>query len=406
MYILLAWRNLWRNRRRTLITVSAIAFAVVMAVIMQSLNRGSHEMMIDNMVRFHTGYAQLQDYRYDDESSLDNAFPFDEEINSRAQNTHDRIQTVIPRIETFMLAGNDHTTRGALVLGIDADREHEFNGLKDHLSSGRFFEPDEDKAVITQGLARRLDLAVGDTLLLLGQGRFGMSANGLFEISGIMNHPLRDLNEQTVYLPLQSAQFLLSAEEHITHLLIALERERDTNAVTNALQQEFKDDDLIAYTWPELMPELLQLLEFDLLGAYFLGGVLYIVIGFGFFGTVLTMTLGRMREFGVLLSVGMKRGKLAMVVLMETVFISIIGVLSGLGLSWLVLYYFYLYPIELTGDVAETVIDMGWEPILPVSFAADQFYSQGVIVFVIALVVFLFPLIKILNLNILEAARN
>ncbi len=406
MYLKLSWRNLWRNRKRTLITVSAIAFAVLAAVFMQSINRGSHEMMIDNMVRFHTGYVQLQDYRYDEEASLDNAFPYLPETETRALQAHDRITGVIPRIETFMLAGNDHTTRGAFVLGIDPEREHDFNGLRDHLSGGRFFEPGEDKAVVTEGLARRLELAAGDTLLLIGQGRFGMSANALFEISGIMRHPLHEINEQTVYLPLHSIQYLLSADEHITHLLIALDRERDTRNVRQALQQEFQDDELIAYTWPEMMPELLQLLEFDLVGAYVMAGVLYIVIGFGFFGTVLTMTLERMREFGVLLSVGMKRSRLAGVLLMETLFISFIGVLSGLGLSWLVLYYFYLNPIELTGQTAETIIEMGWEPILPVSFAADQFYTQGIIVFCIAVVVFLFPLLKVMNLNILEAARK
>lgn len=405
MLVTLAWRNLWRNRKRTLITVSAIVFAVVLAVFMQSINRGSHEVMIDNMVRFHTGYVQLQDYRFKDEPSLDNSFPFTKEHITKTQDADDRITQVIPRIETFMLAGNDHSTRGAFVLGIDTDKEDAFSGIRDYIRQGRFFKPGEQAAVVSDGLARRLDLNVGDELLLLGQGRFGMSASGLYEITGIMNHPLQDLNNQMVYLPIEQAQFLLSAEDHVTHVLIGLGHERHTSAVASSLTQTFGDDELVAKTWPELMPELLQLLEFDLIGAYFMAGVLYIVIGFGFFGTVLTMTLERMKEFGVLLSVGMKRGKLAMVLFIETIFISLIGVAAGMAAAWLILYYFYLNPIMLSGEIAETIIEMGWDPILPMSFAADQFYLQGIIVFFIALVVFLFPLIKVMRLNILEAAR-
>ncbi|MCH8569683.1 MAG: ABC transporter permease [Balneolales bacterium] len=406
MYLTLSWRNLWRNGKRTLITVSAIVFAVVVAVFMQSVNRGSHEQMIDNMVRFHTGYVQLQDFRFEDEPSLDNSFPFTEEHISRAFEADDRITQVIPRIETFMLAGNDFSTRGAFVLGIDPNKEHAFNQIKDQISEGRFFERGEQGAVVSAGLARRLQLSVGDDIVLLGQGRFGMSASGLYEIKGIMKHPLPDLNNQLVYLPLEEAQYMLSADEHATAVLIGLGNERHSKPVAASLKAVFSDDELITKTWPELMPQLLQLLEFDLIGAYFMSGVLYIVIGFGFFSTILTMTLERVREFGVLLSVGMKRSRLAAVLFIETLMISLLGVLVGMGLAWLLLFYFHLNPIELTGDLAATVIEMGWEPIIPMSFAADQFYQQGIIVFLIAMVVYLFPLIKVMRLNILEASRS
>lgn len=405
MFFKLAWRNIWRNKRRTMITVSAIVFAVLAAVFMQSINRGSHEMMIDNMVRFHTGYVQIQDFRYKDEASLDNSFPFSENLEHALLNMQPTIEQIIPRIETYMLAGNDHATRGAFVLGINPDREHDLNGIRNHISEGRFFEAGEQKAVITEGLAKRLDLKPGDQLLLIGQGRFGMSANALVEISGILRHPIREMNNQTVYLPLEKAQFILSAEEFVTSVLLVPERERHSKQIASNINQQFAEDELKAYLWPELIPELLQLLEFDLVGAYFMSAVLYLVIGFGFFGTVLTMTLERLHEFGVLISVGMKRSKLAMVILMETIFISVIGVILGIILSYLLLLYFHFNPIELTGDIAEMIVEMGWEAYLPMSFAADQFYMQGFIVFVIAMLVFLFPMIKVLKLNVLEAMR-
>ena len=407
-YLKLAWRNIWRNKRRTLITVSAIVFAVVLAVMMQSLNRGSYEIVIEQNVRFDTGYLQLQDYRYEDEASLDNTFLYDASVRERVLASDNDIAKILPRIQTFMLAANDDATRGAIVYGVDHEKEHAFNGFQDHLTAGRFFSSEEHAAVLTEGMANRLQLSVGDTLVLIGQGRFEMTASGLFEIVGKVQHPIRALNDQAVYLSLPVAQDLLSAEGRISALLMAPERERQTESVAASLREEFdrEEDELAVFTWPELMPELLQLREFDLAPARFMTAVLYIVIGFGFLGTILTSTMERLREFGVLLSVGMKRGRLVSVVFLEMLFMSAIGILVGVAMAWLIICYLHVNPIALTGDAARAVSDMGFEPYIRVSFDADQFYMQALYVFLVAMLVFLFPLIKIFRLNILEAARK
>ena len=403
-FIKLAWRNLWRNKRRTIITITAIMFAVLAAVFMQSINRGSYEVMIDRMVSFNTGYIQVQDYRFDDESSLDNSFYYDEELRDKILNADGRIDKIVPRIETFMLAANDVSTRGSLVFGIDPDKEHEFNEIRNLLDDGRFFESGEQSVVLGKGMASRLQLSVGDTLALMGQGRFGMSASGLFEIVGIVDHPIRDMNNQVVYLPLDTAQELLSAYDHVTGVLITLQNERHTDPVAASLKSELEGGELVVYTWPELMPEILELMEMDLAVPRLLTVVLYIVIGFGFFGTVLTMTMERLKEFGVLLSIGLKRLGLALILFIETVLFSLLGVLFGLGLAWSILKL--IDPINLSGEAAQAVIDLGFDPVIPMSFAPDQFYTQGFYVFIIAMIVFLFPLLKISKLNILDAARS
>ena len=404
MYLKLAWRNLWRNKRRTVITITAIMFAVLAAVLMQSVNRGSYEVMIDRMVSFNTGYIQVQDYRYDDEASLDNSFYYDEELREKILNADGRIDKIVPRIETFMLAANDQSTRGAVVFGVDAEKEHQFNEIKNTLAEGRFFDQGEQAAVLGKGLANRLQLSVGDTLALIGQGRFGMSASGLFEITGLIEHPIRDMNNQVVYLPLDTAQWLLSAEGYVTKIMVNPYTERQTNPVAASLASTLENSELKVYTWPELMPEILELMELDLAVPRLLTVVLYVVIGFGFFGTILTMTMERLREFGVLLSIGMKRMNLSVVIFIETVLFSFMGVIAGLIAAWSILKL--IDPITLSGDAAQAVIDLGFDPVIPMSFAPDQFYIQGFYVFLIAMAVFLFPLLKIARLNILDAARS
>jgi ABC-type lipoprotein release transport system permease subunit len=278
--------------------------------------------------------------------------------------------------------------------------------LLDRLTDGRFFEAGDGSAVIGEGLAGRLNLALGDTLVLLGQGRFGMTASGLYEISGLLRHPTREMNNQLVYLSLPDAQWLLSAEDHITALLVTPDRAGDTEFVATRLTQEFDGEELSVLTWREMIPELVEALEFDRAQSRLMMGILYVVIGFGIFGTILTMTLERLREFGILLSVGMQRLKLAFVVFIETFFITILGVLAGFGLGIFPILYFHFNPITLTGDMEEVVAEWGIEPTMPTAIAPDIFLWQGLIVFILTTIICFYPTIKILTLKILEASRQ
>ena len=386
--------------------MSSILFAVVCALFIESLERGAHNLMINNMTSFNTGHIQIQDYRYEDELSLDNAFLYDEELLQEIEQSSAFIDFTIPRIEAFMLAAGDELARGAMVLGIDPDAEQKLNRLEERLTEGRFFEDGDGSVVLGSGLAVRLNLSVGDTLALIGQSRFGMSASGLFEVSGLVNHPVRDMNNQLVYISLSDAQWLLSVDGYITNLLISPQRLRDTDELARQLKAGITDEELRVLTWEEMLPDLIEALEFDALQTRFMMGILYVVIGFGIFGTILTMTLERMREFGILLSVGMQRLKLAAVVFMETFMISILGIAAGSGLGYLILLYFYYNPIEIGNDMGDLFEEFGFEPIIPVAIEAGIFAWQGFVIFVMALLICLYPVFKILRLKILDAARR
>ena len=403
MYLKLAWRNLWRNKRRTLITVSSIMFAVVASLFMESLGQGTRQQLLDNMTSFQTGYIQIQDYRYRDEPSPDNAFLYNDDLKQKILSSHENVEYLIPRVETFMLAAGEEITRGAMVMGIDIEKEDQFNQLRERLTEGEFGRAGQKKAVLGEGLAGRLNLAVGDTLVLLGQGRFGITASGLFEISGLIEYPIREMDNQIVYLPLEDMQWMISAEEMVTNLVVVPEQTHQVNQIATSLTQTVSENELRVLTWQEMMPELIEAIEFDELSGRIMLWILYVVIGFGIFGTILTMTLERRREFGILLSVGMYRSKLAFIVFIETFFISILGVLSGFTLGSLVILYFYINPIEFTGDMADLMNDFGFEATMEVTFSPEIYFMQGAAIFIITTIICLYPTLKIARMNILES---
>lgn len=401
----LAWRNLWRNKRRTWITAGSVVFAVMLSLVLESMDRGSQEAMVRNAVRYAGGYIQVQDSLYFDEPGMDHSLYLDPEI-SDALEAGPGVDYTVPRLEAYALAAGEVKTRVAYTLGVDIEKEHRFNGIKDRLREGRFFGNGGAEAVLGSGLAQTLALTVGDTLVLLGQGYQGMTAAGKFRVSGIVHHPVPELNETTVYLPLDEARHLYSAYDMQSYLMVVPEASSRHRQVAAGLRDIAGPAGLSVYTWEELQPELVRTIAFDRAGTLVFLLILYAVIAFGIFGTVLTMTLEREKEFGVLISIGLHRLKLGAVIFTETLIINFIGVLIGLALALPVIIYFHRNPISLGEEFGNLMAEYGLEAVLPFSLDPQLFVQQGIIIFCISMLVVVYPIVRVLKLNVLDAARK
>ncbi|MCC5924904.1 MAG: ABC transporter permease, partial [Crocinitomicaceae bacterium] len=403
--IVLAWRNLWRNKRRTWITISSVVFAVVLALFLESMDRGSQEGMVRNSVQFGTGYIQIQDTLYNSEPSIDNTLWLPEGLLADLQTSHTEIATLIPRLQAYGLAAADEKSRVVMINGIDAEREHVLNGLQDRLIEGAFAS-ENNQIVIAAGLADYLGLSIGDTMVLLGQGFHGATAAGKYAVSGIVQHPMPEMNQSMTYLSIEAAQWLFDAEQRLTSLIVHPKNPNRHAQLAQTLREDERLKDYTVYTWEELMPELVRTVEFDQVATLIFLWILYVVIGFGIFGTVLTMTLEREKEFGVLISVGMHKWKLALVIFIETLAINSIGVLVGLLISLPVILYFYHNPIPLGEDMAGIMEEYGMDAVLPFSLDPEIFLQQGIIIFIISMVITIYPMARVMGLNVLKAARK
>jgi ABC-type lipoprotein release transport system permease subunit len=204
---------------------------------------------------------------------------------------------------------------------------------------------------------------------------------------------------------LAEAQYFYAATNRVTALAIMVPEPDDMKAALKILKEKFGEQyDLMS--WREMMPELVQSMELDRVSGEIMMYILYAVIAFGIFGTFLMMTNERQYEFGILVSIGMKRLKLMAVMLAETIFMGLLGVLSGIILSLPLLLYFYYNPVEMGGEYAKIYEQFGLEPILPFSLDPEIFIRQAVVVLVISLLIGIYPLVKIGQLNTAIAIRN
>jgi lipoprotein-releasing system permease protein len=402
--IILAWRNLWRNKRRTVIAISSIVFSVLLASWMRSMQEGSYDSMIDNVVKFYSGYLQVQDTAYWDERTLDNSFEVTPELREKISNIKN-VSLVSSRIESFALAANHLKSKPAMVIGIEPEAEDQITSISKKIKKGTFLKNGDDGVVLGEGLAKYLQLGVGDTLVMISQGYRGISASGLFVIKGIVSHPNPEFDKRMVFLDIETAREFYSAEGQSTSLVIMSDDHQHINRMKSEIEQFLPTSNTVM-TWTEMQPEIMQLIESDRGSGLIMLGILYMVIAFGMFSVVIMMVKERKREFGVVHAIGMQKNKLAVVVFFETIFIGLIGCAIGLIISYFFCLYFYYNPIPLTGEMATATEQYGMEPYMFFSMKPWLFYSQMIIVFIISIFISIFPVHNINRLKITKAMRG
>lgn len=404
MLVRLAWRNLWRQKRRTVLTSMALALALFLSLLTRSFQEGSYSANIENAAKFYTGLIQLQHPDFYTSNSIDDVLP---ETQAFIQPVFDAssVTRALPRLESVALAASDERSKGVMVLGVEPEQEDAYSNISSRLIAGTFINRSDKSVLIGESLASYLQLKVGDELVLYGQGYRGQTAAGLFPVVGILHFPLQQLDSQLVYMPLTAAQQLYSTQGLVTSWVLDIAELKQLDETVSQLKTSFEPKTVVK-DWQELSPELAQQILMDKASGIFLVYVLYGIVGFGLFATILMMTLERQREFAVMLATGMLRRKLASLILLESFFIACSGVIFGILISTPVLVYFYFNPIELTGEAAQLMRDYGFEPILPVLIDAQLVTNQIITVLTLMLLCLVYPIFRILKLNVARGLKG
>ncbi len=401
MYLQLAWRNIWRNKRRTLISVASVFFAVVLAIFMRSAAEGVYEGMIHNLVSFSSGYLQVHGKGYWEERSLDNSLELNQELMSIISSQG--MEDFIPRIESFSLASTGEKTRGVLVIGTDPLKERTLTNLDARLIEGEYLKEDEEGLIMSAGLAESLGASVRDTLVLLGQGYHATTAAGKFPVKGIVKLASPELDGRLVYLSLAASQDFFSSPERVTSLSFMLSDNQQLVSTKSRLLAQLDTSLYEVMTWQEMMPEMDQFIRVDRAGQYITVGILYLVISFGLFGTILMMTSERRHEFGMLVAIGMKKHILSMVVTLEVILLGTTGAILGMVAATPLVGYFHRNPIRLSGDVEEVYERFGFEPVIPLAMDFSIFLNQSLIVLLMTVVLAVYPAFWIARMRAIEA---
>ena len=404
MLIKLAWRNIWRNKRRTFITSSSIAFAVLFSGFMSAIQEGSWDHMINNIVSSYTGNIQIHKKGYWESPSINELMEYEQLVN--IDSLSENIEISVPRIESFALLSTGENTRGTMIVGIQPRLENIFSQLADKVVTGNYLEEEDYGALLGDRLAELIDAKVGDTIVLISQGFRGVNAAGKYPVRGTVHFPTPQQNRSMVILSLMVAQEFYGAEGMISALVL---KTNSLDAESRVISKALNSLDTSIYeimSYKELMPDLLKSKQIDASGNYIIFFVLYMIIAFGIFGTILMMLKERQYEFGVLVSIGMEKLKLFAMVWWELIILASIGILAGLVMAYSISYYFHVNPIVLTGNFADAMEKFEFDPIMPASIKPSLFFVQAVIVYLLCAVIIIFPYFHLRKLEPTKAMRE
>lgn len=400
----MAWRNIWRNKRRTVITVASVFFGVLLSSFMTSMQEGTYSKMIDNVVGFYSGYIQIHYPHYWENKTIDYTFtPNDSLI--KVLNDQPEITDYIPRLESFTLLSYKNNTKGAALIGIDPEKENQVTKLGNWVNEGTYLKNGDDGILLAVNLAKNLGVQVGDTLVLISQGYHGISAAGLFPVRGILKFPAPTMNGLGAYIDIKAAQNFFSVGDKYTSLVLMVNNYSEVDQLDHRLKSQIGNKYEVM-TWYEMDPLTKNMIDADRSGAYITKGILYILIGFGIFGTVIMMIAERRKEMGVMVAVGMQKSKLSKMLFYETTLIGLVGVVAGFVICYPVILYLVYHPIPITGEMGKAYEQWGFEPAMFFSARWFVFARQALIVFVITLTVYLYPLVKTYKLKLTKALRS
>ncbi len=403
MNLKLAWRNLWRNKRRTLITVASIFFGVLLSTFMTSMQEGTYSRMIDNVVGFYSGYVQVHIPDYWANKTIEYTLPVNDSLLKAIGNTPE-VTTVVPRLESYALLSFQDNAKGAALLGIDPEKENQMTNLARWIDRGSYLQRGDDGVLLAFNLARNLGVEVGDTLVVISQGYHGASAAALFPVRGILKFPAPAMNNLGAYIDIKAAQDFFSVPGRCTSIVLMVNGYSRVDQVKSRLVAKFGNRYEIM-TWDEMDPLTKNMIDADRSGAYITKGILYALVGFGIFGTVIMMMAERRKEMGVLIAIGMQKHKLGTTLFYETLLIGLVGVIAGFAVSCPLILYLVYHPIPFTGETAKAYEQFGFEPVMYFSAKWFIFARQVLIVFILVLLVYLYPLAKTARLRLTKALR-
>lgn len=401
----LAWRNLWRHQRRTWLTIGAIVFSNTLLVFMISMQFSMYGLMIDNTLKVFTGHMQVQARGYKDDQKMRQTVP---EIVPLA----DRLRADFPaeriaaRGWAFALASSEERSYGVGIYGVEPKFEPQVSSIPGLIKEGRYLaQSDAVEIVIGAVLARNLRVKVGDELTLLGSGRDGSFAAAVATVVGVFESGVVDVDRNIAQMPLRAFQDIFFMEGAGHEVVITAPTLDAAQVVLPEIAAALPPDSgLVVHDWDALQPGLKQAIKADMSSAFFMYAILVILVAFSVLNTQLMSVLERTHEFGIIMSLGLKPGQLGRLVMLETAFLGLVGLILGAIGGAIVTAYFSVNGLSIPG-MEEMAANFNLPPRVYLQVTPLSMIIGPAVVFLFTLLAAAYPALRLHRLHPVEAMR-
>jgi len=407
-FLKLAWRNVGRNRRRSLITMCAVVFTLVIIALANSVQYGTYDLMEGQAVRMFTGEVQIQRKGYREEQTMAYSLTEDETDWDSLFAAMNWTAARSRRLTGFGLISSDSSSVGAAIIGIEPETEGKLAKFSQRIVAGDTLTAgDEGEILVGKTLAENLHVGLGDTLVVLTQGYHNEMGAEVYRIKGLLFTGTGDIDRAMVIMTMADAQTLFAMDGRFTEWVIRSDDFRSAGHHAADLRRATAGLDTDVLTWEELMPELQQTRAFDDAGNNIFYLFLILLVGFEIFNTATMTVLERVREFGVLQSIGLRPNQVSLLVFLELAIKIVIGVSAGMAILVALAVAFPNFTIPLSESLKEMYTSFGFTiEGYRFSTRAVVFLQPLISVLVVSFLAIIYPVWKVKQYSPVEAMRH
>ena len=403
MLLTLAWRNIWRNKKRSLIIISAIAVGLCCGLFASATMFGMWDSMINTTIDRDLGHFQIHSKSFEDEKLVTDTIPDFQNVISTIE-SYKFVSGVSSRILIEGMASSATTSNGVRILGINPDNERKVTSVYKQIVNGSYFEEDwKNQIVIGEKLATNLGIREKSKIVLSSQGIDGSIIYGAFRVTGIYRTESSIFDKANVFIKEGDILNLINSKLISNEIVVRLSSVQQVDSVYIPIKNHYSD--LSVKYWGELAPELKFYYEMLIVQMNIFVGIILFALLFGITNTMLMSVMERVREFGVLMAVGMKRSRVFLMIMMETISLSFIGGIVGLILAIIFIQYFGNVGINLsafTEGLSQWSLGTRLYTSLPFSF----YPPLALMILATAIIGALYPALKAIKLKPATAIRS
>lgn len=406
MDIQIAWRNIWRNPRRTAVILIAVIIGVWSMVFLGALMRGIVKGMIHNGIHTLTGHIQIHQTRYPDDPSVDNSIGDPAAIEGILSRHLPRDSVWATRVRVNAVANNARHNNGVTLVGIDPPMETQVSFIGTAIVEGRYLKPEDPNAILVgRALADRFETGLGRKLILMTQDSSSQIASRAFRIRGIFRAEMEATEKNLVFVTRRAAQKMLKLGEAVSEIAILLPDHGPAATTARQLETQLANRDLAVRSWQEALPLLKAYLRMydSFILIWFV--VVFVAMGFGILNTTLMAVFERMREFGLLKALGMRPGRIVKGILIEALFILVVGMVAGNLLGLASCWALSFHGIDLSA-LAKGVEYAGMSRVIVPAIQVNDLVNANLVVLLLGLTVCLYPALKAARLSPVQAMTH
>lgn len=403
MLLKLAWRNIWRNRRRSLIILTSVVIGLVFIVFIEGVLRGFLQQAFVNQLGGHTAHVQIHSAGFRDNPGVER-FMMAPEAAAKAIESDARVAASSRRVLVFGLLSSARNSSGITLVGIEPEKESRVTTIAGSVIEGRYFTGGPREILISERLAGILDVRLGEKVVAMASARGGSVGSDLFRVVGLYRTPVSAFDRMHAYIPIATAQELLQTGNGVAEFAMVLGSKDDASAVRDSLRSVLGASYEV-HSYEDIIPTLvmqMEVAEQSMLIYYFIIGIAMI---FGIINTMMMSVYERIHEFGVLKAIGMFDQKLFSMVLLEAGFLGMVGTITGLGLGVALTSYFASNGLNFAW-FAEGLSSWGTGAVIYPIIKPSSLFAGGLLILFLCVLAAVFPAIRAVRLQPIAAIRH